>query len=307
MNWREYNIDAVALYGSQLRTDFDHISDRDLLVVGSDINALSDAKKIFESLGFSCGVYTWDRLDRMSCKGSLFLQHLKQESHVVKDVNGKLQKLLSTYQPKTSYEREIEATKNVIALTEYIAPSGISTGWVLDVLAVAVRNIAILELANIGQYVFGYAELLDTLASTGHINKEVCWKLKHLRRWKQLYRNGYFSKIPNVNIVQSFQKIIGKSFGIDFDSKILSLESMSGSLFSRSRNMDDRYCRFRLLEGSIGILMHEYNGGSFEVRHRFNRIVKEQNHYGLFCHDLSRPLRDLAVMLEKTNIGQQAA
>jgi hypothetical protein len=304
MNWLDCNIDAVALYGSQLRTDFDHISDRDLLAVGSDINGLCVAKKIFEGFGFSCGVYTWDRLDRMVCKGALFIQHLKQESCVVRDTNGRLQTLLSSYEPKADYEREIEATRNIVALTEYISSSSIATGWALDVLAVAVRNIGILKLANTGRYVFGYAELLDALASTGHISKEACWKLKHLRRWKQLYRNGCFGKMPQVNIVQSFQKLIGKAFDIDFDSKLLSLESMRCSLNSRSHNMADRYCRFRLLEGAVGIYLHENYGGNFEVRQRFNRIVKDQNHYGLFCHDLSRPLQDIAIMLENTNHGQ---
>jgi len=184
MNWLDLNIDAVALYGSQLRTDFDNISDRDLLVVGSDINDLINAKEIFERLGFSCGVYTWDRLSRMANNGALFLQHLKQESCVVKDANGRLQTLLSSFQPKGNYEREIEATKNIIALTENISHSNVATGWVLDVLAVAVRNIAILKLANTGRYIFGYAELLDALESTDHISKEACWKLKYLRRWK---------------------------------------------------------------------------------------------------------------------------
>ena len=307
MNWLDLNIDAVALYGSQLRTDFDNISDRDLLVVGSDINDLINAKEIFERLGFSCGVYTWDRLSRMANNGALFLQHLKQESCVVKDANGRLQTLLSSFQPKGNYEREIEATKNIIALTENISHSNVATGWVLDVLAVAVRNIAILKLANTGRYIFGYAELLDALESTDHISKEACWKLKYLRRWKQLYRNGCFGNLPRIDTVQSFQKLIGTAFDIDFDSKVLSIESMRCSLVSRSHKMADRYCRFRLLEGAIGIYLNENCGGNLEMGQRFHRIVKNQNHYGLFCHDLSLPLHDIAIWLENTNYGQQAA
>lgn len=307
MNWLDCKVDAVALYGSQLRTDFDHMSDRDLLVVGDNIDHLSAAKEQFERIGFSCGVYTWDRLRSMADKGALFIQHLKQESRVVKDTNGRFKCLLASYHPKAHYGCDIEATKNIIALTEYISPSNIAIGWALDVLAVAVRNIGILELANTGRYVFGYAELLDALVSIGKISKEASWRLKCLRIWKQRYRNGYYRHMPQVSIVQSFQKLISGAFDIDFDSKILDLESISRSLDSRSRKVTDCYSRFRLLEGAISINLHENFGGVFGIRQRFHRIVKNQNHYGLFCHDLSLPLQDLAVQLEKSDHGQQVA
>jgi len=129
----------------------------------------------------------------------------------------------------------------------------------------------------------------------------------YISRWKQLYRNGCFGNLPRIDTVQSFQKLIGTAFDIDFDSKLLSIESMRCSLVSRSHKMADRYCRFRLLEGAIGIYLNENCGGNLEMGQRFHRIVKNQNHYGLFCHDLSLPLHDIAIWLENTNYGQQAA
>ena len=307
MNLKDCKVDAIALYGSQLRPDFDHLSDRDLLLVGNDIKGLATAKERFEMDGFSCGVYPWNRLWSMAENGALFIQHLKQESVILKDKDEKLKNLFLSFRPRVDYSVDIEQTKNIVALTEYISESHIVAGWVLDVLAVAVRNMAILRLANTGKYVFGYSELLEKLAEIGGISNENCWRLRHLRKWKQLYRNRRYELMPRFKIIQAYQKIVGDSFSIDFDSKIIGLEKMKDELVSRSYKMVDRYCRFRLLEGAIGIQLQQNLGSDPSFKNRFNHIVTNQNHYGLFCTDLSRPLRKISDQIKKHQQGQPLA
>ncbi|WP_321494164.1 hypothetical protein [uncultured Desulfobacter sp.] len=305
MIWHNTRADAIALYGSQLRSDFDELSDKDIMLVGNCINDLCVEKHKFEKLGFSCGLYTWDRLARMKEKGSLFIQHLKQESLILKDEGFKLALFLNSYEVKPDYSKDIDYTKSLIASTEYIADDEIIKGWVLDILAVAVRNIGILKLANEGKYVFGFPYILKELESISVINKEMRWQLLQLRRWKQLYRNRAFHLMPNIKALQSFQSTIGKAFNIDFDSKILSSENLKNNLKTRGYRHSDRYCRFRLFEAVIGLYIYHQSPIDSSLIHKFNLIVKNQNQYGLFCNDLSRPLKKIIKELNQRTLCQK--
>jgi hypothetical protein len=301
-----HSVDAIALYGSRVRGDYDIISDRDILLVDSDIGTLCESAQFFSARGYSCAVYTWQRLRHMADKGALFLQHLKQESLILKDDADQLSSLLAAYEPKANYADDIEATKNVVALTECTSMNAASIGWAFDVLAVAVRNLAILHLANCGLYFFSYKGALNKLRDIGLVDEQDVNQLLALRKLKNLYRGQSYFSIPGWTLLHSLQGTIARCFCIDFGSKCIGADSLIQAQLQRSEQERDQYCRFRLLEGAIVTLINEHSVTSHEHIQKFMRIVKNQNHYGLFYRDLSRPLMSLASEIVDQQLGQQA-
>lgn len=295
-------IESIALYGSCARGDTDRISDSDLLIVDSDPKVLSSAEKIFHSLGFSCTAYTWDRLFHMSKHGSLFLQHLKNESIILKDDNSRLDIFLRMFKTRIDYSKDIEATKEIISITGTIINRKPSIGWALDVLAVAVRNLGILELANRGQYVFSLATIYDKLSDVGLLTSSDIQKLMPLRLYKSHYRSQCYNRLPDLAELKLIQRTISKSFGIDFDVNTLTRNKLILNFLTNSERHKDKYCRFRLIEGATIACFDSISDISTNNAQRFFRIVQKQNHYGLFHSDLSIPLRMVAmdVIMDKS-------
>ncbi len=306
MSLHKLNVQSIALYGSHARGDADLISDSDLLIVDSDPNALSEASSALHAHGFSCASYTWQRLSYMVAHGSLFLQHLKTESVILKDANSSLENLLHSFHPKQDYSSDIETTKSVVALTEHICQKKALIGWACDLLAVAVRNIGILEIANRGEYAFSMASIYDKLIDFGVLSHADVRVLQPLRLYKSLYRSRQYTNLPTIRSLQLIQKTISRCFQIDCDSKVLAAEELCQSFLSKSQKHPDKYCRFRLLEGAAVPYLYSSTMLPDDTVHRFNKLVANQNHYGLFYHDLSVPLRDAAMDIINRKFGQQA-
>ena len=101
----EHQQAALAAFGSAARGDHDAFSDRDLLVVTDDVKALKMLKSSFDSMGWSCTAYSWNRLQHAADHGSLFVQHLKQESNIYRDPSNRLADLLANFSTKASYKQ----------------------------------------------------------------------------------------------------------------------------------------------------------------------------------------------------------
>ena len=288
------DIDAIALYGSHVRGDFDSISDKDILLVDADINALSTASSLLQLRGYSCAIYTWERLRRLAARHGLFCQHLKQESKIIKDETGELATLLESYQPKKDYTTDIHATEQLVALTEYTSNDKASLGWAFDVLAVALRNLGILYLANCGQYEYSYHTILEKLRSIDVLKPADVFQLSKLRQLKALYRQRNFNALPSREQLLENQKVISKCFKIDLDSKSVSRESIIHLQLEKSAKHVNPYCRFRLIEGALATYFQECCDNKDIYYSEFMKIVRNQNHYGLYCRDMSIPLRSLA-------------
>ena len=102
---------SIAIYGSSLRQSFDMYSDKDLLIVSSSYKSLSKLKNKYEEQGYSVSTYTYKKLQYLSNKSSLFIQHLKVESKIIKDNNNQLSFILKNYIQKTPTELEITESK----------------------------------------------------------------------------------------------------------------------------------------------------------------------------------------------------
>ncbi len=184
------SIDAAAIFGSCARGDSDQLSDRDILLVSKDSKSLRLTATHLESMGWSCSVFTWSQFSRECRRKSLFVQHLKLESIVIKDTHDRLQDSLYYVEPRGNYSWEIEQAKELIGLIEYIPLIEWGSIWALDVLMVGFRSFGYAILANEGMFRFSFDEVLNGLCTIGLLKSSDLPLLRALRKWKRSYREG---------------------------------------------------------------------------------------------------------------------
>lgn len=136
-------LDALLLFGSYARGDFDADSDIDLLGIGGSVNS----KQIVSGrLAFS--VFPMTFLEKLVREHSLFLWHLVREAVVLTENGNAWKNITSKFELKTSYHEE----RQVAALTGWAMLS--DDAWLRDpVLAAktvhfAVRTVCISLLAE---------------------------------------------------------------------------------------------------------------------------------------------------------------
>ena len=185
-----YSCQSEAIFGSSARQECDHLSDRDYLIVDDDYLLRHRRRSLLKKMGWSVASYSWSRLERLVQKKALFAQHLKLEALVVWDGEDRLKHLLCGYSPASNYSADIDNCGAAITgVLESRLPNGME-GWTFDVLAVNIRNLAILALADQGEYEFSYERAIDRLVTTHKLSKDDARNLLMLRQYKVQYRQG---------------------------------------------------------------------------------------------------------------------
>jgi len=240
-------VDSLAVFGSVPRGDADSISDKDVLVAAeySDLQVESS----LVSAGYSPSFYSWEQLQNLAKDGSLFLQHLKQESHIVIDRHGQLSDLLSDYRPKGDYSQRITENLLLFEITNGVPDSPFALGWAFDVLAVALRNHAILELAQSGNYIFSYSALIAKLASIHQLSELESRLLLDLRRRKRDYRNSPYVADASLATLQRTQAVVERLTGANCLSLRLSPRDFVARLLKVPHHSVHWYCLLRRYEG----------------------------------------------------------
>jgi hypothetical protein len=182
--------DSEAVFGSAARGDCDALSDRDYLIVDDDAAVLNRRSSELCAQGWSVASYTFGKLKFLSANGALFIQHIKSESQVLADREGRLSELLRRYSPKSKYTAELNSNARLAALIESRPDTPLGTLWAADVLYVALRNFGVLLSAERGNYVFAYAAVVDALIQAGDLPAQARSPLLKLRFLKTLYRSG---------------------------------------------------------------------------------------------------------------------
>lgn len=151
---------SYATFGSHTRGDHDKLSDNDVLVVSNTVKLLNDFQLKFHGSELSLSTYTYRKLDYMASKGSLFVQHLKQESSIEYDHIGKLKQLLDDFKPLKSYSSELKKALSFFDFFELLPKSVYLSGWLIDCLYITFRNFLIIQSANSGDFQFSYKKLI---------------------------------------------------------------------------------------------------------------------------------------------------
>ena len=277
----------MALYGSAARGDSDFHSDYDILLVDDCVMRLLVAGRILRRRGYSCAAYTWSTLRHMAARGALFIQHLKTESIILNDQRHRLGTLLQAYSPRADYSRDIDSTRDVIALTESMADCRQSVGWACDVLAVGVRNLGILSLANEGRYAFSFDSILNGLRDIGTLTNTDVAILRELRAFKSYYRTRRYWLLPTAREFQSIHRVVTRRFRVDVGVRVCSIRNLAYFMVDRAVEHSSEYCRLRLAEGATaGYLCHALRSRP-ELVAQYDRILTRQNEYGLIARDVA--------------------
>ena len=191
--------EVEALFGSASRGDSDHLSDRDILIVDSDIGVLNSRRVELEVDGFSVASYTWNKLFRLSACGALFLQHLKLKSSIIRDDQLRFANLLAEFRPKNSYDLEIAQNAELATIVATYPATGRGALWAADVLYVCLRNFGVLYLAGLGKYTFAFNSILEDLISSGCLAERQVGVIRQLRWMRSIYRDGSKLSFPKAN------------------------------------------------------------------------------------------------------------
>jgi hypothetical protein len=254
-------VDTAAFYGSVVRGDHDRFSDRDLLLVSNDESALTEARIQLSALGYSCACYDWNKMKLLADKKALFIQHLKQETRIIVDRDNRLQSLLATYSPASSYSSQINAARSLVSLTECFPDTPKGIGWALDVLTIGFRNLSILSLANEGNYTFSFVGLVSGIRRLGLVDQQGEQSLLSLRRYKSCFRKKQFSLLPQKEDVFRLQRIVGESFDATLEPRAVSEEYFNDYCLHSRRAAETAqwYLKARLYEGAFLTLNRPVN------------------------------------------------
>ena len=141
---------STCIFGSRARNRFDHLSDRDVLVVAPSELEVADASREWFASGWSVARFTQQQMIGMADRHSLFLQHLKQEGIILSDEDGFLSSIIQKYVPKLNYETELHDSFALLAALPRSPSAYWPTLCAADIAYVSVRNIAISRLAERG-------------------------------------------------------------------------------------------------------------------------------------------------------------
>jgi hypothetical protein len=180
------------LFGSAARGDFDRYSDRDLLLVATRPDDLRAAAALYSAAGWSCSLYSWHTLKRLCSRGGFFVEHLRREGKLLRDLDDALAHQIAIARCKTSYSEEIEQARQLFGVIEFVPETFWGASWALDILMVAVRSFGYATLANRGMYVFNYNQMLGHLVNFGLLSRCARLQLAELRIWKVRYRKGHY-------------------------------------------------------------------------------------------------------------------
>lgn len=242
---------SVALFGSTVRKTTDEFSDCDLLIVTEnteDFN-MEVLEKYTLDDRYSISFYNYDKLIFMANEGSLFIQHLKNESSIIEDSDKRLKKILSNFKPKNSYNQDIKFTLEYIKTFDTYPNSNEGMNWLCDCIFVGVRNYLIFKNAEMQIYKFSYPELINDLIHKGVINYKERNILVKLREIKQQYRHRIQYK-NSISFIEELRPILSK-LGIDLDMKPTSIEEFekSAEQFILNKEIKKYYEKLRLFEG----------------------------------------------------------
>ena len=301
---------SIAVFGSAARGDNDLFSDRDLLVVSDGGPHLRQMKFACDAAGWSCTAYSWGRLQGASDQGSLFVQHLKQESKMLRDPSERLSQLLARFSPKSNYKREAFGAASLLGnLLQELPQCHAGPMWALDVLSAGFRSLAVANLADHGIYVFANSEIIDGLIKIGMLRREDGYQLYSLRQFKSLYRKGIIDKRVYWHEVYDLIRSVDRTFGMGLSSRCVgTMDILDLALADATveRSGVDWYSRCRRIEAALWMLKPRNKRDRTEFlahRERLFRIVKAPNVYAWhFANGYATVQRSLAELAEMSAV-----
>lgn len=271
-------INSIAVYGSKARMDDDIYSDNDLLIVSEKFENKYEAEQMFNNVGYSCSAYTFDKLQVLSDRKALFVQHLKQDAKIITDKNDRLYTLLNDYSPKENYDSEIQEINDYFELIKCIPDTVEGIGWAFDVIAIGLRNYNILQLANHKIYEFSLHSILKYSKRIFNLTESEIQTLLNTRIAKKNYREKKYRLLPPKHELLRTVSIIEKRYGFSITPVFLSKDVFSQYAFEKvyADEMISAYQKLRFFEAYIMTLPIIKN---CIIRDKCRRIIESPKFY----------------------------
>jgi len=178
---------SICIFGSFARGKFDELSDRDVLILGRSDDEINLPAARWRSDGWSVAQFKTQHFEDMAKRGSLFVQHILKEGVVIKD-DGFLSEIRAAYRPKRYYRDEALDSLSLLANLPVAPACYWETLCAADIAYGAVRNLAILRLAESKRYEFEFEGALRHCAQVSRLSSEELAAVLRLRQLKHAYR-----------------------------------------------------------------------------------------------------------------------
>lgn len=264
---------AIVIFGSQVSGGSDDKSDHDLLIVCEGGNKRSLIEK-YSKIGYSVSAYTPKQLEFMQKKGSLFIQHLKYESKILSDKDGKFKRFIEGCPLIRPTPKEISQSRESI-LNAIQSPKGrILLGWKADYLFVLSRDYFVKYFARNNDLIFNTKRLSTEISNEFNLSADEVNIFLRLREYKSNYRNGEINQGNIARDIEEWVSILSKVLGLAGwaahrrDLYINCLEH---------HELKSTYDLLRYIE-SLRILFPEITLSS-DTEKRIHKVITCPNHY----------------------------
>lgn len=267
---------AVAEFGSVVRKTNDIYSDRDLLIVSERLfhKAL---RLLYEAAGYTVSILTPNQLSAMQRRGSLFIQHLKLESTILFDEQGRFQSWLNDCEMVVPTDDEMARCSASLEFLYNWPNDPRLTGWKADVAYCVSRDFFIKYLARKSKLAFGIDDIEKALMDLGFLQISDFQLFSRLREFKALYRTGKDLPFDSESLLDTFFENLASRLGLlKKGSEPDTIESYIISL--NKRNFNSTYEKLRSLEAAYLIVRSQ---GKYHPQDQIlMKIITAPNAYG---------------------------
>lgn len=212
----------VVEFGSRERGDCNISSDKDMLLVGTNLQELFKEKENRKNSGYSITCMTIDKAKYMVNKGSLFFKHIIDEGRIVNGCKKKYTEIICNWKAANDYQGDIDGNIELFEILSYIPKTSKGVLVAADIATISIRNILIRKLASFGLYVFSWEQIASTAVELNFIDLNDKIILLHARQIKNYYRQGYEIEVSIFFLERLFgilDKILGQKIKYNFGNK----------------------------------------------------------------------------------------
>lgn len=267
---------SIVEFGSSVRGGNDEHSDKDLLIVCSR-SSHRVLRRRYEVNGYSVSTLTPGQLVAMQRRGSLFVQHLKNESRILFDYQNKFQDWINNCPLVKPNISEVTAcAESIIFFSSWPSDYRLDR-WKADAFYCITRDFLIKNLAMRSKLAFGIEDIENALQETNIFPRFDVDSLRRFREIKSAYRTGAIQTDISFESIDSHVKSLVDGLGLSQrKNEIGSMESFLISLSGRQFN--SAYEKLRSLEAAYLIAR---SNGMYHPKHMsLMKFIKSPNAYG---------------------------
>ncbi len=264
---------TIIEFGSRRHESYDFYSDKDAYILFSPNDNFVKEKKELERQGYSVTTSSIRRAKYLSAGGNLFVKHVFFEGAAISGTEEEITNIKNLWRPARSYDHEIEENVEMLGLLEVIPSTKESMATVNDIIICSLRNILIRKLANKGIFVFSWKDVISLSVKHNFINEIDAKVMFQARRYKNVYRFGFFPKLNEIfiqNLELISKKVIDKKRRFRFGSHkqiLASPETVEEGSYSQLR--------------AIELLCSHYH--FHESMKKYSALVKDPAYFSALC------------------------